>query len=117
MEVAADGVEALFGLLAVAEPLRWFLLRRKQTEATEAKAKTDTQSEADDEPESNRRTPESSLHRGVPSADTPDPGIRTETPSAHRDVPADRRFPRFVRPAVVSGMRRIVRRGDRQRGA
>jgi predicted MPP superfamily phosphohydrolase len=77
----------LFGLLVVAEPVRWLLLRSKRT----GKAKQATT--ASSESPSNRHTPEPSLNRGDLRADTPDLGIQAEATTANSETPSNRRTP------------------------
>jgi predicted MPP superfamily phosphohydrolase len=92
----------LFGLLVVAEPVRWWLLRRRRGDKAESR-NADPQSDRETTKESrnadpeldapeDRRTPESSLSRGDLRADTPDPGIHTPLanplPETESDDPA-----------------------------
>ena len=90
----------LFGLLVVAEPLRWFLLRRKKAETGEPSANTDpaaTATTASTPPTrtprsapapADRRTLASLLQRGALRRDTPDPGGRIPPPTADPDTEA-----------------------------
>lgn len=91
----------LFGLLVVAEPVRWWLLRRRGGDKTEPRNVGPELETPND-----RRTPESLLNRGDLEADTPDPGIRT-SPS----TPAPETESGDASPVTSLTRRRLVSRG------
>jgi predicted MPP superfamily phosphohydrolase len=78
----------LFGLLVVAEPLRWYLLRRRSNGSRNRDGGNRTaaarNADRDATTPKDRRTPKPSSNRGKPNSDTPDRGIQS---SAERHTP------------------------------